>query len=248
MAPASLLRLAIIASIINVICEAQTIITSETSGNSTHKYFIASEYNGSDFKSSTIECTSKYCYIVCDIDGGCTDLQVYTQSLTDNLIIECIENEACQYAIINAATTTNIDLLCTIKPNSTLGNNYGPCAYLSMDASKSTTVNIQCIGKHSCYDSNFNLSDTESATFISDEAYSTQDSKLYAYNMENQLNISCGNYSCYSLEIYADFMTGPLSLNCNEYWGCYNTILYATKMRSEYVFLIESSPHKQIFF
>ena len=144
------------------------VITNPTSTNGTGQYFntINSSRN---YEHDTIVCGTANCHIICDITGGCNGTTI-NASLSDSLTIQCTENSACHSLIILDGPTTNLDLYCNdaqscmearidllITSNINIVCNHsttiptnGACFHSEINATKSSTVNIDCIGEYSC--------------------------------------------------------------------------------------------------
>ena len=79
-----------------------TSIINPTITNITGEYYISSQ-SVTTFYNNNIQCTSSTCIIICDMDysQGCYRTNI-NSSLSNNLIISCLNYRSCQYLqIIN---------------------------------------------------------------------------------------------------------------------------------------------------
>eukprot|EP01083_Nonionella_stella_P310549 1103762_1 len=143
-------------------------VTTPTSGNATHQYFDTS--SSLLYASDSIICASPYCHIICDEPSGCYNTNIDASS-SDTLIVECLSTSSCErfnitagpttdlhvfckgdtkscyYGGIKALTTTNINVFC----NDSNTNLATACMYLRVITSQASTVNMECVSSHSCF-------------------------------------------------------------------------------------------------
>ena len=245
--------LAILNTLIRYSCSAT--ITQPTSTDGDNQYFDTKSTTN-NYQYDTIICSSPYCHIICDVPGGCFRTTIDASS-SQSLTIKCDKNSACESLSISGEPSTNFDLYCAddiqacfstdiIVPTTTNVNiicNYtsitstnGVCSNLELNATQSSTVNIQCLGSYSCYSSSYMVTKANSVTLTADGNNATQSIEIYGQKISDDLTVSCEASSCPLSKIYANFMDGTVNLDCMGHEACFGLAVSATDMTTRYTY------------
>eukprot|EP01084_Bolivina_argentea_P129171 228163_1 len=231
--------------VINIVSSA---VVNPTYSNSTHQYYITTNYT--NFQSNNITCQTEYCYISCQHQNGCLNVQINASS-SDILIVECLFNSSCEALQITQGPHIFFDIYCeeakschniTLYLSSTadiyIHCHYSypvyddadsPCHNLLLYANQSTVIHIDCIGDRSCSESNFYLNNAQYAMLNIDGINALVGGNIYADYMTNMLIVACvHSLACQYLNVYANYIENNISLLCDKSSSCLDAIIYVT--------------------
>eukprot|EP01084_Bolivina_argentea_P226933 383258_1 len=206
------------------------ITTPSANSNSTHQYFVASEYTIPYFQYQTVVCSAPFCHIICDEISSCYQFNIDAKT-TETFTLECQNERSCQTNnIITAPSATKININCIHSTN-----NYtkAPCYKLQFNASQpniNPDVNIDCMGENACKYAQFYLSYAADVTISSSGNHAVGFIDLYVEYIQNDLYIDCpGWYSCHTQQIYANYSQGAIDIKCTAQYSCRYLELYAAE-------------------
>eukprot|EP01084_Bolivina_argentea_P239014 401642_1 len=223
---------------------AITALIPSTITNTTAEYYITSQ-SGS-FATDTIICQSTSCIIICNNPQNCSSTNInaslsntltlyctkykscyeikITKGPSTSIQINCQDTQACDNAIFNIAETVNIDIKCSnVNCAGTCGTTDGSCRLATFNAEFATNVNINCLDRFDCYQSQFNVNHT-SITNVYSEYYGLYKATFIATYMSTEINLNCTvKQACRTADIYCP-INAPCNLYCNN-----DAVIYACR-------------------
>eukprot|EP01084_Bolivina_argentea_P107192 191677_1 len=218
-----------IAFIFSLICirvnHAQSAISPTTSDVDTEYYF---SNTSNEFESGYILCTAQKqnCEIKCHADSTCSSLTV-NASLAQNLLLECDGSDACdhitvygpdvsvnvqcispiscQYGAFQFDDTKRVNITCDGWSDTTSSSH--ACRYSEINAAMAEDLNLQCMGRRSCYLATLNGTFVSNSILAQCNHYSSC-SWLEIHGLHApEVNVFCKDtdtvsYSCTELTVY----------------------------------------------
>eukprot|EP01083_Nonionella_stella_P304834 1061012_1 len=218
-----------IAFIFSLICirvnHAQTAISPTTSDVDTEYYF---SNTSNEFESGYILCTAQKqnCEIKCHADSTCSSLTV-NASLAQNLLLECDGSDACdhitvygpdvsvnvqcispiscQYGVFQFDDTKRVNITCDGWSDTTSSSH--ACRYSEINAAMAEDLNLQCMGRRSCYLATLNGTFVSNSILAQCNHYSSCSWLEIHGSHAPEVNVFCKDtdtvsYSCQDLTVY----------------------------------------------
>eukprot|EP01083_Nonionella_stella_P304835 1061013_1 len=218
-----------IAFIFSLICirvnHAQTAISPTTSDVDTEYYF---SNTSNEFESGYILCTAQKqnCEIKCHADSTCSSLTV-NASLAQNLLLECDGSDACdhitvygpdvsvnvqcispiscQYGVFQFDDTKRVNITCDGWSDTTSSSH--ACRYSEINAAMAEDLNLQCMGRRSCYLATLNGTFVSNSILAQCNHYSSCSWLEIHGSHAPEVNVFCKDtggiqYSCKGLTVY----------------------------------------------
>eukprot|EP01084_Bolivina_argentea_P309724 535788_1 len=231
--------------ILYLIANVHSVKISPTISNSTGDFYIISESTSLNFQFDSITCASSTCYIVCDVMSGCYSTNIAASSLTETLIIQCIEENSCSQAtIIGSSITTTIycsnqnscketsiqtfngitDLYCN---NVAISTSYSEstCYQTYLIGNNNNDINIYC-NIYDCYQSEFYGNSANTMNIQLQQQYSASEINIYGSDIINALNInSQSDLAISTSNIYCP-SDGNCNINCIDSLSCYDINIF----------------------